>query len=268
MKKNIIHIALCVLIFSFFSCSEYQKLLKSTDNELKFNKAIEYFNKRKFIQAQTLMSDISSYYKGTERSQEVLYYLSKSYFGQKDYLSAGQYFQTYLRTFPRGEHAPEVKFLIGKSYYLDSPDARLDQSTTNQAIDALQAYIEMFPEDDNVPQAVKMLDELNDKLAYKQLLNAKLYYNLGNYLGNNYLSAVIVAQNTLKNFPKTKYREELSLIILQSKFAQALNSIDEKRIERYQDTVDEYYSFINEFPDGKNRNAAEKIFKEASKNTK
>lgn len=265
MKKNIIYLVSCVLVCGFWSCGEYSKLLKSTDSELKFNKAIEYFNKRKFIQSQTLMNEISSYYKGTERSQEVLYYLAKSYYGQKDYYLAGEYFKTYMRTYPQGNYAPEVKFLIGECYYLDSPDTGFDQNITNQGIEAIQDYIDMFPEDENVPAAVKMLDELNDKLAYKQFLNAKLYYNLGNYLGNNYLSAVIVAQNALKNFPETKYREELSFIILQAKYVQSINSIDEKRVERYQDTIDEYYSFINEFPEGKNRSEADKIFREASK---
>ena len=39
------------------------------------------------------------------------------------------------------------------------------------------------------------MNELYDKLAYKEYLSAKLYYNLGTYLGNNYLSAEIIAKN-------------------------------------------------------------------------
>ena len=33
--------------------------------------------------------------------------------------------------------------------------------------------------------------ELQEKLAYKELLSAQLYLNLGNYMGNNYEAAVI-----------------------------------------------------------------------------
>ncbi|GHT19101.1 outer membrane protein assembly factor BamD [Bacteroidia bacterium] len=240
-------------------------MLKSTDNELKYNKAIEYFNKKKYVQSQTLFEEISSYYKGTERSQEVLYYLAKSFYGQKDYYTASGYFTTYARTYPKGTYASEAKFLIAKSYYLESPDARLDQTITYQGITALQDFIDMYPQDSTVTEAVRMLDELNDKLASKQYLDAKLYYNLGNYLGNNYLSAIIVAQNALKEFPSTNYREDLSFIILQAKYAQATNSAAELRAERYQDALDEYYSFINEFPQGKNRSAADKIFRETNK---
>ncbi|MDR2854167.1 MAG: outer membrane protein assembly factor BamD [Prevotellaceae bacterium] len=263
--KTFFYTIIIVLICSLTSCSEYQKLLKSSDYELKFNKAIEYYNKKKYIQSQTLLDDISTYYKGTERSQEVLYYLAKSYFGQKNYSSCSEYFKTYMRTFAKGAYAPEAKYMIGHCYYLDSPEARLDQAITLQGIKALQEFVDMYPEDERVPTAVAEQDELSNRLAYKELMSAKLYYNLGNYMGNNYLAAVATAQNALKQYPATTHKEALLFLILEAKYAQAVNSIDEKRAERYQETVDEYYSFINEFPAGKSRNAADKIFKESNK---
>jgi len=84
-------------------------------------------------------------------------------------------------------------------------------------------------------------------------------------MGNNYLSAVITAQNALKKFPSTSYRDDLSFLILESKFAQAEQSVVSKREERYQDTIDEYYSYINEFPDGKYKKQADKIFNDSKK---
>jgi len=69
----------------------------------------------------------------------------------------------------------------------------------------------------------------------------------------------------LKKFPSTSYRDDLSFLILQSKFAQAEQSVVSKREERYQDTIDEYYSYINEFPDGKYKKQADKIFNDSKK---
>ena len=106
---------------------------------------------------------------------------------------------------------------------------------------------------------------MTNKLAYKAYMNAKLYYNLGNYMGNNYESAVITAQNALKKFPTTSYREEFALLILESKYEQAVQSVIEKKIDRYRNTIEEYYNFINEFPDGKHRKQADKIFNESKK---
>jgi outer membrane protein assembly factor BamD len=155
--------------------------------------------------------------------------------------------------------------MIGYCYYLDSPDARLDQTATNDAVASLQEFVDVYPESERVPDAMKLLDELNDKIAYKYYLNSKLYFNLGNYLGNNYESAVITAQNALKRFPSTKYREELSIIILDAKYQQAVQSFEEKKMDRYRATIDEYYNYINEYPEGKLRKHADKVFSESKK---
>lgn len=69
----------------------------------------------------------------------------------------------------------------------------------------------------------------------------------------------------MRKFPTTAYREELAMIVLQSKYDQAVQSLPEKKIERYRSAIDEYYNFINEFPNGKLKKHADKIFNEAKK---
>lgn len=263
MKK--VPFFLLIIVLFFASCGEYQKLLKSDDAELKYTKAVEYFDKGDFMRASTLFDAVATYYKGTERSETVLNYLAKSYLGQKDYFSASEYYKTYVKTYPKGKYVIEAKYMIGYCYYLDSPDARLDQTSTYSAIAAFQEFVDVYPESDRVPEANKLLEELTNKLAYKAYLNSKLYFNLGNYLGNNYLSAVVAAQNALKNYPSTKYREELSMLILEAKHQQAVQSVEELKMDRYRNTIDEYYNFINEFPEGKSRKQADKIFNESKK---
>ena len=123
--------------------------------------------------------------------------------------------------------------------------------------------LEIYPNGDNTAQAYRYIIELRDKLAYKGFLNARLYYNLGTYMGNNYQSAVIEAENTLKDYPETKYRDDLVFLILQSKAKEASLSVHEKRAERYSEVIDEYYRYANEFTDGKNIREANRILKEA-----
>ncbi len=247
------------------ACSEYQKALKSTDPEFKYEKAVAYFDKNDFMRATSLFDEVTSYYRGTERSELILNYLARSYMGQKDYFTASEYYKTYIRTYPKGKFIIDARFMVGYCYYLDSPDARLDQTATKDAINSFQEFLDIHPDSDRVPEVNKLLDELMNKLAYKELLSARLYYNLGNYLGNNYLSAVVVAQNTLKDFPSNDYREELSFIVLESKYQQAVQSIEEKKIERYRDAIDEYYNFINEFPTGKFAKEANKILADSKR---
>jgi outer membrane protein assembly factor BamD len=154
---------------------------------------------------------------------------------------------------------------VGHCYYLDAPDAKLDQTETKKAIDFFTQFIDMHPESPYVEQAYNEMNELYDKLAYKEFLNAKMYYNLGTYLGNNYLSAEIVAKNAIKNYPTNKYQEDLNWLILQAKYQQVLSSIESKREERARETLDEYYSFVTQYPNSKHINTAEKIGKELKK---
>jgi len=263
MKKT--SFFLLIVVLTLVSCSEYQKLIKSDDAELKYNKAVEYFGKGDFMRATTLFDAVATYYKGTERSESVLNYLAKSYMGQKDYFSASEYYRTYVKTFPRGKFVIESKYMIGYCYYLDSPDTRLDQADTYKAIAAFQEFIDIYPESELVKDATKLLDELNNKLAYKVYLSAKLYYNLGNYMGNNYESCVIAAQNGLKNFPATKYREDFMLLILNSKYELAVQSFETRKADRYRNTIDECYNYINEYPAGKYRKQVDKILNESKK---
>lgn len=265
MKK---YLSILLVATLLVSCSEYQNVLKSNDPELKYNKAVEYFEKDDFIRAATLFDEVSRYYRGTERSELILNYLARSYMGQKDYFTASEYYKTYVKTYPKGKFITEARYMIGYCYYLDSPDARLDQAATHDAIKAFQEFLDLHPESERVPQVNKLLDELMNKLAYKELLSAKLYYNLGNYMGNNYLSAVIVAQNALINYPANDYREEFSFIILQSKYQQAVQSFEDKKIERFRDAIDEYYNYTNEFPDGTHRKEADKILADSKRTVK
>ena len=106
---------------------------------------------------------------------------------------------------------------------------------------------------------------MQDKLTLKQLQNAQLYYNLGNYMGNNYESAVIVARNAIKDYPYSKYKEELELLILKARYQEALNSVEERKADRFRDVLDEYYSFINNYPESPSREEADNIQKIANR---
>jgi outer membrane protein assembly factor BamD len=194
-----------------------------------------------------------------------MYLLAMSNYENKDYIEAGPLFQTYYSRYPKGKYTEPARFYCGYGYYLDSPDPQLDQSTTLKAIEELQAFLDYYPRSDKVAIAQNAIFELQDKLTLKQLQNAQLYYNLGTYLGNNYESAVIVAKNAIKDYPYSKYKEDLELLVLKARYQEADISVDERKADRFREVIDEYYSFINNYPDSPNRNEADNIYKIAQK---
>lgn len=258
MFKKLIYLLIIPLLCS---CGEYQKAQKSTDYNYKFEYAKRAFEQKKYVQASTLLQDCIAVFKGSEKAEEALYLLARSDYENKDYVSSGAWFRNYYQRFPRGKYAELARFYCGYGYYLDSPDPQLDQSDTYSGIKELQGFLDYFPNSERVPIAQQAIFDLQDKLTLKQLQNAQLYYNLGNYLGNNYRAAVIVAQNAVKDYPYSKYKEELEMLILKAKFQEANMSIDELKADRFREVLDEYYSFVNNYPDSKNRQEADNILK-------
>ncbi len=259
---------LTVVCSTTIGCGEYNRVLKSKDLNYRYDYAKRAFEKGKYVQAATVLTDLITPFRGTPQGEDALFLLGRCYYENKDYMNSGVYFRTYYSRYPRGKHAEDARFYSGYGYYLESPDPQLDQSVTLKAIEELQGFIDNFPRSERVQQAQDAMFELQDKLTLKELQNAHLYYNLGMYLGNNYQAAIIVCQNALKNYPYTKYKEDFEILILRSKHQLAVHSVPEKQQERYRDVIDEYFSFINNWPETANRKEADAIYKIARNHVK
>ena len=90
----------------------------------------------------------------------------------------------------------------------------------------------------------------------KSYLNAKLYFDLGYYK-----SSIIALRNALSEFPDSKYREDIMYLVVKSNYYLADKSIAFKQKERYQNTLDEYYSFMTEYPKSKYSGDIQRIYR-------
>lgn len=271
MKKGIIILS-CVVFLMSGCASEFNAVYKYGDTDVKYEFAKECFARGKYQQAVTLLEELVTIKKGSDEAQECLYMLAMAQYCNFDYEAASETFKKYCSSYPRGVYAEPAAFYVGQSLYQSAPEPRLDQSPTNGAITAYQQFIDLYPDSKLRPQAQDRLYELHDKLIQKELLSAELYYNLGGYFGNinsneesNYTACIVTAQNALKNYPYCTEREQFMLLIMKSKFQLAENSSEEKRLDRYRDAEDECYGFINEFPESKNVETAEKYIVKCKK---
>jgi outer membrane protein assembly factor BamD len=237
------------------ACSGYEKILKSSDYILKYNKAVEYYENEEYVRAATIFDQVTSVYRGTTKADTVYYYQAKSYYMQRDYVLSGHHFGNLASNYPNSAFREEAEFMIAYCSYRLSPRPSLDQENTERAIAAFQLFIIENPGSERVPEAEGYIDELRNKLVQKSYMNGKLYYNLGDYK-----ASIIALQNSLNDYPDTEHREELMFMLLKSHFLLAENSIVQKQVERYQSTVDEYYSFVGEFPESRYRREADRIY--------
>ena len=273
MKKPLLIISTAALLLS--SCAhEFNKVYKSDNVQYKYEYAKECFAKGKYVRAITLLQELVTLQKGTENAQESLYMLAMAQYNSKDYETAAQYFKKYYQSYPKGRYAEMAQFYVGQSLFMSTPEPRLDQSRTIQAITDFQTFLDLYPDSKLKPQAQQRLFDLQDKLVEKELYTAKLYYDLGTYFGNcnfggnNYEACIITSQNALKDYPYSRLREDFAVLLMKSKFELAQQSVETKKLERFQDAEDECYGFINEYPDSKERVLAEKYIAKCKEITK
>ena len=82
---------------------------------------------------------------------------------------------------------------------------------------------------------------------------------------DQYKAAVVALTNSLKEFANTKYREKMMYLKLNSLFQYAELSYKIKQKERYQATLDDYYSFMEEFPKSTYSKDVNNIFQKTNK---
>ncbi|MBP5260321.1 MAG: outer membrane protein assembly factor BamD [Paludibacteraceae bacterium] len=242
--------------------SAYTKLLKNGSNEEKYQAAQQFFAKGDYAKTITLLEQVSRFYRGTKDAENVTYLLATSYTKRKDYISGAHYYQGYTTHYLQYPHYQECMYMLGYCYFQLSPEAELDQSNTMQAIEQFEAYLDRFPHDKHSDEVRSLLSQLREKLAERELANAKLYYNLGDYRGNNYRAAIITAQNAMNDYPDTRYLEDFAWIVVRSKYQEAMRSVEEKKDARCEDAYDECYYFLKEYPETKHAKEIEKYTKQ------
>lgn len=256
MFKKQLHIisgVLILLMITLGSCkSKYEKLKASNDNAKKYSEAVKFYNKKEYTKALGLFEDLVTLYRGRAGAEDLYYYYAYTNYKLKDYTSARYHFKTFADTYPTSPRAEECRFIAAYCFYLDSPIYSLDQENTTKAIESLQLFINLYPKSDRVTEASKLIQNLRDKLERKAYENAKLYLTIGDYQ-----SAVIAFNNTLRDYPDTKYAEELDFLTIRAQYKYAGVSSEQRQEERYNQAI----SYADQFTE---KYAASKYLKDAA----
>ena len=254
MLRNLRAVVVFISLLTIIGCSKYQRLLKSSDMDAKYDGAVEYYNEEKYDKALPLLEELMPLYRGTEKAEKIYYYYCYTNFNLDLLYASSYHFKKFSITYPTSKHAEEMLFMSAYSNYLLSPSPTLDPTDTYAAINSLQLFVNTFPENELVDSSNVLMDKLRNKLEVKSYLNAKQYYKIFNYK-----AAIVALNNTLKDFPETEYAEEISFLILKSHFLLTENSIKKKKLERIANTIEAYHTFVDSYGDSKHLKEAQTI---------
>lgn len=233
---------LLLVLMSFVSCSEYNKILKGSDYNLKFEKAKEYYDANQCYKSLPLLDELMSYFRMTNKGEEVYYYYAKNQYCMGDYYLAGYYYKRFVKNFPQSSRAEECAFNAAICMMRNSPDYYLDQTDSYKAIDEFQLFMSKYPNSILVDSCNNLIGQLRNRLELKSFEKAKLYYRM-----EKYRSATIALNSTILEFPDTKYKEEILFLMLKSNYLYASNSVETKKVQRFEETIKSYHNFVDSF---------------------
>jgi outer membrane protein assembly factor BamD len=250
---------LIVFLFAVIGCkSKYEKLKLSNDNAKKFQEGKRLYDKKEYAKALGLFETLLSRYRGTDGATDLFYLNAMANYKLKDYTAAAYHFNEFATSYPSDPRAEEARFLTAYCYYLDAPVYSLDQENTYKCIDKLQLFINLYPKSDRVAEASKLIQDLRDRLELKSYSNAKLYLTIGDNQ-----SAVIAFGNTLRDYPDTKYAEELEFLTIQAQYEYAHQSREYKQEERYTQAITFADQFFEKYPKSAYTSQAQKYKKDS-----
>ena len=251
MRKVSFYIIALLMAVSVSSCGKFYKLEKSTNWDQLYTAANEYYVKGDYNKAIILYDKVLPVIRGSERSELAEFNYAYSHFRIKRYIEAAGYFKTFYDTYNRSPMAEEAFFMHAYSLYLDSPDFNLDQRSSRDAVNAIQMFINRFPESDSYERAMTMIDDLQRRFEEKAYQESSMYYRLtdGLFPGEFYRACIVNFQNFAKNYPDSRYNEELAYKLVEVSTAYAERSVFNKKEERLNQSLGFADSFFRKFPD-------------------
>ena len=85
---------------AFASCNDFNRMIKSTDNEMKYEVAMDYYEKGDYNHALQLFDLLQASFRNTPRGEAITYRTAQCYYLQNDYEIAGYYYNRFIQIYP------------------------------------------------------------------------------------------------------------------------------------------------------------------------
>ncbi len=250
---------LLTLLLGGASCSKFRKIEKSQDWRVKYDAALNYYDKKKeYYKASVLFEQIIPIVRGLPEGEKVQFNLAYCQYYDKLYLLASEQFKTFYETYGRSAMAEEARYMYAYSLYMASPGPNLDQSSSVNAMSAMQSFLNRYPESSYRDKAVDVIFSTQVKLEKKGFENAYQYYKM-----RSYKAAIVALDNFIDNFPDSKYLERAYYLVIAAEYKLAEQSIYSKQLERYKEVVEHYKEFVDKYPNSSYLVDAEKMYAES-----
>lgn len=174
---------------------------------------------------------------------EAQFLVGKAYMGTEDYPVAAVEFEILQVDYPRSPLTDDASYLEALCYAKQAPDYRLDQTTTQVAVQKLANYLRMHPGGKYTAEAQDELQKLQGQLDRKRFEAAEFYKRRGYFD-----AAHQVLSNVMQESPDSPLRPQMLLLMGE------LETI----IGNYDSAARNLQELMNRWPDGDLYGSAQK----------
>ncbi|MCF3972369.1 outer membrane protein assembly factor BamD [Paracoccus sp. EGI L200073] len=178
----------------------------------------ELENSRKPKDAVFYFSEVERLYPYSEWAKRALIMQAYANHRARNYEEARGAAQRFIDTYPGDEDAAYAQYLLALSYYDQIDEVGRDQGLTFQALQALRAVIEQYPDSEYARSAILKFDLAFDHLAAKEMEIGRYYLKRGHYT-----AAINRFRVVVEEFQTTTLTPEALLRLVEAYLALGLN---------------------------------------------
>ncbi len=157
--------------------------------------------------AANYFAEVERLYPYSDWARRALIMQAYAHHRDRNYEEARAASQRFLDFYPADEDAPYAQYLLALSYYDQIDAIGRDQGLTFQALQALRAVIERYPDSDYARSSVLKFDLAFDHLAAKEMEIGRYYLRRGHYTAAiNRFRVVVEDFQTTTHTPEALHR--------------------------------------------------------------
>lgn len=143
----------------------------------------EAFEDGDYLEAIQLFTTVKNKFAYSKYAALAELRIADAYFAQEKYIEAIDTYRLFVQAHPTHREVPYATWRIGDAYFRQIPSGfflfppayEKDQGPTKDALRALQAYVERFPDDDHVDEARARIRQARGMLCDHELYVARFY---------------------------------------------------------------------------------------------
>jgi outer membrane protein assembly factor BamD len=195
------------LVFSLAACGSREPALETFTAQEIYTRGENEMESGQPDEAARYFGEVERLYPYSEWAKRALIMQAAAYHLDRDYENSRASAQRFIDFYPADDDAAYAQYLLALSYYDQIDAIGRDQGLTFQALQALRAVIERYPDSEYARSAILKFDLAFDHLAAKEMEIGRYYLKRGHYTAAINRFRVVVEQfQTTTHTPEALHR--------------------------------------------------------------